>query len=193
MRRVISFMYVTLDGFHAGPAGDIDWHVVDDEMNAYFIDQLTTMDTLLFGRVTYQGMASYWPTPATAVDNPIVTNMMNTLPKVVFSTTLDTVEWGTWTNIRLVRAQVAAEVARMKRLPGKDMVIMGSATLVQRFAAQGLMDEYRIVVNPVVLGRGQPFFAAFTDRLNLTLLEAKAFRCGNVLLRYRPAGLTAER
>jgi dihydrofolate reductase len=186
-------MYVTLDGFHAGPAGDIDWHVVDDEMNAYFIDQLTTMDTLLFGRVTYQGMASYWPTPAAAVDNPIVTEMMNTLPKVVFSTTLDTVEWGTWTNIRLVRAQVADEVARMKRLPGKDMVIMGSATLVQRFAAQGLMDEYRIVVNPVVLGRGQPFFAAFTDRLNLTLLEAKAFGCGNVLLRYQPAGLTAER
>lgn len=185
-RKVVSFMYVTLDGYHAGPQGEIDWHIVDEEMNGYFFEQLETMDTLIFGRATYEGMVSFWPTSLAIENDPIIADKMNTLPKVVFSTTLGEAPWGTWNNARVVKDHVVEEVEAMKRQPGKDMIIMGSGHLVRSFATLGLMDEYRIVVNPVILGSGQPFFASFTDRLNLKLLEARTFRCGNVLLRYQP-------
>lgn len=183
MRKVILFMMVTLDGFFEGANGDINWHNVDEEFNEFAIAQLDTIDTLLFGRVTYQGMASYWPTPDAITDDPIVAHKMNSLPKVVFSKTLDKAEWQ---NTRLVKDHIADEITKMKQQPGKDIFIFGSSDLTVSLAKLGLVDEYRIMVNPVVLGNGTPLLKGINDSLHLKLLKTKVFRSGNVLLYYQP-------
>lgn len=184
MRKVILFMMVTLDGFFEGANGDISWHNVDEEFNDFAINQLDTTDTLLFGRVTYEGMASYWPTPAATTDDPIVAAKMNSLSKVVVSTTLEKAEWQ---NTRLVKANLADEITKMKQQSGKDIFIFGSSGLTVSLAKLGLVDEYRIMVNPVVLGNGKPLLSGITDTLPLKLLKTKVFHSGNVLLSYQPA------
>ncbi len=183
MRKVVLFNLVTLDGFFAGPGGEIDWHNVDEEFNEFAIDQLNSMGGLLFGRVTYQLMASYWPTPDAVADDPMVADKMNSLPKLVFSRTLESADWN---NTRLVRGDAADEVAKLRQQPGKDLFIFGSADLASTLARSGLIDEYRLIVNPVVLGRGMPMFKGIDDRLDLKLLRTKTFRNGNVLLYYEP-------
>jgi dihydrofolate reductase len=183
MRNVFLFMMVSLDGFFEGPHQEIDWHNVDDEFNDFAIKQLDEIGTLLFGRVTYQLMASYWPTPAALADDPIVAEKMNTTPKVVFSTTLDTVDWD---NTQLVRGDAAAEVAKLKQQPGKDLAIFGSADLTTSLLQAGLVDELRIMVNPIVLGNGKSLFASLPDRVHLNLVNSRGFRSGNVLLYYQP-------
>lgn len=185
MRHVIVSEMVTLDGFFAGLHGDIDWHTVDDEFNAYSDELLSSVDTLLFGRVTYELMASYWPTPSAIADDPIIADKMNTLPKIVFSKTLDKVEWGQWDNARLVKGDIVEEISRLKQQLGKDMVILGSGSIVSTLAPLGVIDEYRLIVNPVVLGNGKPLFAGLKDALDLKLLKTKTFRSGNVLLYYQ--------
>jgi dihydrofolate reductase len=182
MRKVIVSNYVTLDGFFAGPNGEIDWFLWDEETARYAIDLLEMVDTILFGRVTYQMMAVYWPTQAAADENPVISVGMNTLPKVVFSKTLATVEWQ---NSRLVNGDMAAEIARLKQQPGKDLVIFGSGRIVSTLTPLGLIDEYRLIVNPVVLGQGKPLFDGIKGRLNLHLIKATTFACGNVLLQYQ--------
>ena len=186
MRNVFLFMMVSLDGFFEGPNQDIDWHNVDDDFNDFAIKQLDEIGTLLFGRVTYQLMASYWPTPAALEDDPVVAEKMNTTPKVVFSTTLDDVDWA---NTRLVRGDAAEEVAKLKQQPGKDLAIFGSADLTTSLLQAGLVDELRIMVNPVVLGNGKPLFAGLRDHVNLKLVNSRVFRSGNVLLCYQPEQL----
>lgn len=185
MRKVIVSNLMSLDGFMAGPGGDIDWFVVDEEFDGYARELFASVDTLLFGRVTWQLMAGYWPTPAAAAEDPFITGKMNTLPKVVFSTTLEKAEWE---NTRLVKGNLAEEVSRLKRLPGMDMMIFGSGSLVSALTQAGLIDEYRIVVNPVVLGRGKPLFQDLRERLSLKLLKTRTLRCGDVILYYQPAG-----
>src|SRR5712692_7181370 len=166
MRKVFLFMMVTLDGFFEGPNHEIDWHNVDEEFNEFAIHQLNDVDTLLFGRVTYQLMASYWPTQSAKENDPIVADKMNTLPKIVFSKTLNKVEWN---NSRLVKDNIAEEIQKLKQQPGKDMVIFGSGSIVSTFTQLDLIDEYRIMVNPVVLGSGKPLFKGINDQLNLKL------------------------
>jgi dihydrofolate reductase len=183
MRKVIFFMLTTLDGFYEGPNKEIDWHNVDEEFNEFAINQLNSVDVLLFGRVTYELMASYWPTPAATTNDPIVADKMNSLPKIVFSKTLASVEWQ---NTRLVKENIAEEIAKLKQQPGKDLIIFGSSDLAVTFIQHGLIDEYRIMVNPVVLGNGKPLFKGIKDKLNLKLLGTKLFGSGNVLLYYQP-------
>jgi len=183
MRKVILFMMVTLDGFFEGPNQSLDWHNVDEEFNELAIKQLNELDTLFFGRVTYQGMANYWPTPMALEDDRIVANKMNSLAKVVFSTTLEKAEWN---NTRLVKGHVAEEVTKLKQQPGKDIAIFGSSDLAVSLIHMGLLDEVRLMVNPVVLGAGKRLFEGLQDGLQLKLLETKAFRSGNVLLYYQP-------
>lgn len=185
MRKVIFFMLTTLDGFYEGPNGEIDWHSVDEEFNQFAIDQLNSVDVLLFGRVTYALMASYWPTPAATTNDPIVADKMNHLPKIVFSKTLSAVDWE---NTRLVKENAAEEILKLKRQPGKDLIIFGSSDLAVTLIRQGLIDEYRIMLNPVVLGDGKPLFKGIKDKLNLQLVKIKTFGSGNVLLCYQPAG-----
>jgi dihydrofolate reductase len=187
-RKIIVSEMVTLDGFFAGPNGEIDWHIVDEEFNQYAIDLLNTIDTILFGRVTYQLFESYWPAaatnPSTSKSDLEIAHQINNMTKVVFSRTLDRVEWK---NARLLKEIIPEEIVEMKHQPGKDMVIYGSGSIVSTLMNLGLIDEYRIMVNPVILGNGKPLFKGLKDELNLRLLETKTFGSGNVLLCYRPA------
>lgn len=183
MRRVLLFMLTSLNGYYErGPWG-LDWHNVDDEFNRFAIEQLETVDTLLFGRATYEGMASYWPTEAAATDSPAITEKMNALPKIVFSRTLEQADWQ---NTRLVRGDAADEVARLKAQPGKDLIVFGSSDLAASLAARNLIDEYRIMVNPIALPEGKPLFRGLNGDLHLRLLGARTFGNGNVLLSYAP-------
>jgi dihydrofolate reductase len=185
MRKILAFLVVTVDGYYEGPNGEFDWPVVDEEFNEFGLRQLEEVDTLLFGRVTYEGMASYWPTPAAEQDDPRVAAKMNTLPKLVVSRTLARADWA---NTRILRDDVAAELTRLKRQPGKDIAIFGSSDLVVSLLAMGLVDELRIMVHPVVLGAGRSLFRTAPERMHLHLVEARPFRSGSVLLTYRPAG-----
>jgi dihydrofolate reductase len=184
MSRVIFQMMVTVDGYFEGPKREIDWHNVDEEFNQYAINLLDSVDMLLFGRVTYQLMASYWPTAAALKDDPVVAAKMNSLSKIVCSRTLVRAEWN---NTRLIRENVEEGVKRLKRQPGKDIAIFGSSDLSVTLIRAGLIDEYRIHVNPIVLGSGKPLFQGIGDRLRLKLLDWKQFSSGNVLLCYGPA------
>jgi dihydrofolate reductase len=157
---------------------------VDEEFNEFAIAQLNTVDTILFGRITYEMMASYWPTPTAVANDPIVAEKMNSLPKIVFSKTLSKVDWQ---NTRLINDNFVEETLKLIQQPGKqDLIIFGSSDLAVTFMKHGLIDEYRIMVNPVVLGSGKSLFNGINDRLNLKLINAKTFNSGNVLLYYQP-------
>jgi dihydrofolate reductase len=184
MRRIIAFLVATVDGYYEGPNQEFDWPVVDEEFNQFGLEQLEEVDTLLFGRVTYEGMAAYWPTPAAAQDDPRVAAKMNSLSKVVVSRTLDQAEWA---NTRLVSGDVAAELTRLKEQPGKDIAILGSSDLTVSLLQLGLVDELRIMVHPVVLGDGKSLFRTATEWISLRLVKTRAFRSGNVMLYYQPA------
>ncbi len=183
MRKVFLFNLVTLNGFFEGPNEDISWHHVDEEFNEFAVNQLHEIGTLLFGRVTYQVMASYWPTEAAKNDDPMVAGLMNDMPKVVFSKTLDKADWE---NSRLVKGDPAAEVSKLKQQPGKDIAIFGSSNLAVTLAEHDLIDEYRIIVNPVFLGEGTPLLKGIKDKIELKLLQARTFKSGNILLYYAP-------
>jgi dihydrofolate reductase len=184
MRKVFLFMMVSLDGFFEGPDQDISWHNVDEEFNEFAINQLTEVDTLLFGRVTYQGMASYWPTEFAINDDPIVAGLMNSLPKIVFSRTLNEIEWN---NSRLIKENIAEEISALKQKTGKDIAIFGSSDLTVALSEMGMVDEYRIMINPVVLGNGKSLFQGIQNKLDLKLLKTKLFKSGNVLHYYKPS------
>ena len=192
MRKVILSNLVTLDGFFAGPNGELDWHIVDEEFNQYAIDLLSKVDALLFGRVTYQLMADYWPAaatnPSTSKSDLEIADKMNNLPKIVFSKTLQEVKWN---NSRLVKDNIAEEISKMKQQPGKDMVIFGSGSIVSTFMQHGLIDEYRIIVNPIVLGNGNPLFKGIKDKHNLKLLKTRVFGSGVVILYYEPVQISS--
>ncbi|MFZ0759163.1 MAG: dihydrofolate reductase family protein [Candidatus Sulfotelmatobacter sp.] len=180
MRKVIVSNVASLDGFFESRSKELDWVVTDAEFFDYAKGLLRTVDTLLFGRATYLHMASYWPTAP--VDE--IAEMMNNLSKVVFSRTLQEVEWN---NSRLVAGRIHEEVERLKRQPGKDMVVFGSAMLASFLLSVGLVDEYRVILQPVLLGSGTPLFKDIAERTQLKLTEAKPFGSGVVLLRYQKA------
>ena len=184
MRKVIFFMLTSLDGFFEGPDKNINWHNINEEFNQFAIAQLNTVDTLLFGRVTYEGMASYWPTPTAVENDPVVAGKMNSYPKIVFSMTLSSVQWE---NTRLIKENFVEEVLKLKKQPGKDLIIFGSSDLAVTFIEHGLIDEYRIMVNPVVLGGGKSLFKGLRNKLQLKLLKTKTFNSGNILLYYESA------
>jgi dihydrofolate reductase len=181
-RRVILFNMVTLDSRFEGPNGEIDWHNVDDEFNRFTAEQLETVDTLLFGRKTYQLMESFWPTKQAKEESPVIAALMNNTEKIVCSKTLASVGWS---NSRLVK-NINEELLSLKSKPGKDMMIFGSADLSKTLIKLGLIDELRLMVNPVVLGKGKPFFRGIKGQLNLQLLKVRMFNSGNILLYYKP-------
>ncbi len=183
MRKIIFFMLISLDGYFEGPEHAIDWHNVDQEFNEFSNAQLDSTDLLLFGRVTYELMAGYWPGAEAARDDPVTAAAMNRLPKVVFSRTLNGV---TWQNTRLVKENIVEEVRRLKAQPGKDIFIFGSSDLSLTLIRHDLIDEFRILVNPLLLGSGTPLFKGLQERLPLRLLKTRTFRNGNILLCYQP-------
>jgi dihydrofolate reductase len=186
MRKAIMFNLITLDGYFEGiNKWDIAWHQVDDEFNEFSIEQLNQAGGLIFGRVTYEGMASYWPTPAAITDDPAVASLMNSISKYVFSNTLEKADWN---NTLIIKGDAAIGLKKLKQQPGKDLFIFGSADLSSTFIRNSLIDEYRLIVNPIVLGAGNPLFKPAGDMLKLKLLNIKSFHNGNVLLYYQPAG-----
>ena len=186
MRRLVVFNNVTLDGYFTGKNGDLSWaHQQDPEWDAFVSENAQGGGTLLLGRVTYEMMVSYWPTPMAMENDPVVAERMNSLPKVVFSRTLGE---AAWKNTRVVAGNIAAEVRRMKEEPGEGMTILGSGSIVAQLAQEGLIDEYQLVVNPVVLGEGRTMFEGVRERLPLKLTRTRAFRNGNVLLCYETVG-----
>jgi dihydrofolate reductase len=184
VRKLLSFMVVTLDGYYEGPNGEFDWPNVDDQFNEFAISQLNDIDTLVFGRVTYEGMASYWPTPAAVEGDPAVADRMNSIPKIVFSATLDTTDWE---NTTLIKGNVADAITELKQQPGKALAIFGSPHLTVSLLEQGLVDELRVMVHPILLGAGKSLFAGLNHRVPVTLETTTTFSSGNVLLSYRPA------
>jgi dihydrofolate reductase len=184
MRKLIVFNHVSLDGYFAGPNGDISWFKTGDaEMNEYAIASVNSAGAMLFGRVTYELMANYWPTPLAMKNDPVLAERMNSLPKVVFSRTLDKASWN---NTRLVKGDMSAEIGQTKREAEKDITILGSGSIVSQLAPLGLIDEYQIMVNPVAIGKGKTMFEGIKDKLALKLTKTRTFNNGNVLLCYGP-------
>jgi dihydrofolate reductase len=183
MRKLVYSMGVSLDGFIAGPDGEIDWSAPDEELHRFHNQQTRELGGHLLGRRLYEEMV-YWET---ADENPSApehelefARIWKALPKIVFSKTLEKVEG----NTRLVRDGVAEEVAKLKEQPGKDLAV-GGAGLASTFIALGLVDEYRLFVTPVVLGGGTPFFPALDERIELELVETQTFGSRVVYFRYR--------
>lgn len=187
MRRIILWMSISLDGYIEGVDGDITWHMVDDELHSHFNEELARMGAFIYGRVNYELMVDFWPTadqdPSASGPMADFASIWRDMPKIVYSTTLDTSEW----NTTVYRDVKADEVRALKAEPGGDMVIGGS-DLVAVFSESDLIDEYRVYVHPVLIGRGKPLFAATDKRTDLRLLETRSFGNGVALLRYERAG-----
>jgi dihydrofolate reductase len=183
VRKLAVFNFVTLNGFYKGADGDIGWHQHGGEESEYSAESLRAGKTLLFGRVTYEMMNSFWPTPMAAELFPDVAEGMNKAEKIVFSKTLDRAEWN---NTRLVKGNLVEEIEKLKRSPGKDMTLLGSGSIVAQLAEQGLIDDYEFMVDPVILGEGVPIFRGVKAPLNLKLMKARTFKNGAVLLCYQP-------
>jgi len=189
MRKITVFNHVTVDGFFAGPHGEIDWFKVikkDDEWDKYTHQQSKSGSTLIFGHTTYEMMKSYWPTPDAIKNDPGMARVVNNSQKIVFSKRLQNVEdKPNWKNIKLFHEIELEEIIKLKEQEGEDFTILGSGTIVQQFANLGLIDEYQLVMVPVILGAGKLLFKD-VKKMNLKLLEARVFKNGIVLLRYQP-------
>jgi dihydrofolate reductase len=184
MRNLLVFNSVTVDGYFTDKNGDMSWaHKQDDpEWNAFTAENAKSGGELLFGRVTYDLMASFWPTPAAAKMFPEVAEGMNKSPKVVFSRKMDQASWN---NTRVIKGDLAEEIRKLKQAPGDGLVLMGSGSIISQIALAGVIDEYQMVVNPLALGKGRTMFEGIKDQLNLTLASTRAFKNGNVLLTYK--------
>ena len=183
MGKVSAFNFVTLDGYFEGPKRDISWHKHDADGTAYAVEGLKSGNALLFGRVTYELMASYWPTPIAIQNDPVVAEGMNKAEKIVFSRTLKKVGWN---NTRLVRDNIGREIGNLKKTSRKDMTLLGSGSILTQLAQEGLIDEFQFMVDPVALGDGTPIFKNIKHRLNLKLTSTRTFKNGTVLLCYQP-------
>ena len=174
-------MHISLDGFVGGPGGDLGWSYAssDDGVIRWVIESLDDVDTILLGRVAYENMAGYWPTATDALATP-----MNDWVKVVFSRSIRN---GTWSNTRVVRGDVVEEIARLKRQPGKDMVVQGGVRFAQSLVWAGLVDQFRLVTHPVALGAGSPLFKDLPGEYRLRLLTTREFGAGAVLHVYDAA------
>lgn len=184
MRKLKVFNSITADGYFTDKNNDVSWaHNNDPEFNDFVEDNSKSGGVLMFGRVTYDMMVSFWPTPAAAKAFPEVAKQMNERAKIVFSRTLDSVSWQ---NTRLMKGDLLDEVKKLKQEDGEDIVILGSGSIVAQLAGEGVIDEYQMVVNPLVLGAGRTMFEGLKEQLKLKLTESRAFKNGNVLLCYEP-------
>jgi len=183
VRKIVLFMSVSVDGYIEGPDRDIDWHMVDEELHRHFNEQIRAMGGFLEGRVTHELMAEFWPTadqdPASTPPMVEFSRIWREMPKIVYSTTLERADW----NTTIVRDVVSDEVVELKAQPGGDLSL-GGADLAAAFMEHDLIDEYRLYVHPIVIGRGKPLFPPSDTKIDLQLTESRAFGNGVVLLRY---------
>ncbi len=191
MRKIIVTEFCSLDGLMSDPKDQMDWvtATLSQDMGEYEKSVYDASDTLLLGRVTYKIFESYWPTaetnPAAFQGDAELAPTINNIQKIVFSKSLEKL---TWSNSVLFTDIVPEEIRKMKEQPGKDILVVGSASIAQQLTNLGLIDEYHLLIHPVILGTGKPLFKDIKDRMNLKLVETKTFRNGVVLLRYAPAG-----
>jgi dihydrofolate reductase len=184
MPKLVVYNSMSLDGYFTDANGDMSWaHKQDPEWQAFVAENARGGGQLLFGRITYDLMASFWPTPHAAQSNPVIAERMNSLKKYVFSTTMDQ---ASWSNTTLFKGDLGSEVRKLKQAPGPDIVIMGSGSLVAQLADAGLIDQYQIVLNPLVVGSGRTLFEGVKRKLPLKLAKSRAFGNGNVVLFYEP-------
>jgi dihydrofolate reductase len=183
LRKIIWMLSISVDGFFEGPDHELDWQIVDDELHRHFNEELGTMGAFLDGRVTYELMADFWPTadadPSSTGPMAEFARIWRDMPKIVYSRTLERADW----NTTVVHDVVAEEVMELKAQPGGDLVV-GGADLAAAFMRLDLIDEYRLYVHPVVIGRGKPAFQPPDSRTRLRLEETRTFGSGVVLLRY---------
>jgi dihydrofolate reductase len=174
-------LFLSLDGVAEAP-NEWQFDVMDDDMIAAITSQTDTEDAILFGRVTYQDFASFWPT---STDEPFASHI-NTTPKYVVSTTLDEVEWGKWEKPTLIKGNLAKEISKLKQQPGKNIGVSGSPTLVRSLLQDDLLDELKLMIHPVVVGHGKRLFNG-GDLKRLKLVDSKVTGTGVVILTYQPA------
>lgn len=185
MAKMFLFMMVSVDGFFEGENHDISWHNVDEEFNEFAEKQTGEASTLIFGRRTYELMESYWPTETARTDDSQVAGIMNTFPKIVFSKSLESInETEYWKNVTLKHEVDADELKKLKESSNKDIAILGSSNLCVSLLKAGVLDELRLMVNPVVLGKGTTLFEGLDEKVNLTLTNTRNFKNGNILLFY---------
>ena len=182
MGQLIAFNFITLNGFFEGPGkGDISWHLHGGEENEYSVVSLKAGNVLLFGRLTYEMMASYWPTQDALNQNPRVAEAMNLSEKIVFSRTI---QQPVWANTIVLKENMTEEVSKRKQSSGKDLTILGSGSIINQCTDAGLIDEYQIMIDPFALGSGTPIFRGIKKKLDLKLVECKTFKSGIILLRF---------
>lgn len=183
MRRVNVFNFITLNGYFQGRDGDLSWHPHDGggEEGEFAGNSAQMGGVLLFGRVTYQMMASYWPTPAACENAPVVADGMNKAEKIVFSKTLKNTDWK---NARIISDNMIEAVRKLKEEPGPDMTILGSGSIVTQLAEAGLIDDYTFMMDPIALGEGTPLFKGMKRKLDLQLKSTRTFKSGTLLLTY---------
>jgi dihydrofolate reductase len=189
MRKLFLQINMSLDGFIEDPTAEIDWHFVDDEFEEFINATLRSIDAMVFGRVAYEKLAQYWPT---AASNPGASErhieaalLMNELPKYVVSDHLDRTEWQ---NSHIVSGNVGAQIRELKRQPGNDIALFAGAGVAASFARLGMIDEYRIILNPALLGSGTPLFNGGFEKTNLQLRDTRQFGSGALVLTYRHDG-----
>jgi len=187
MRKIFLFMMVSLDGYFEGQDHDLSWHHVDEEFNDFAQVQMKEADTILFGRRTYELMESFWPSKAGLEDDPEVAQLMNNTPKVVVSKSLKNVkETNIWKHVRLIRENAEDQIRNLKKEKGGDIILLASSNLCVSLLEWGLLDEIRIMINPVVIGKGTPLFHGIKNKVNFKLIKSRNFASGNVLLTYTP-------
>jgi dihydrofolate reductase len=185
MREVVLFAHISLDGFAGDINGGLGFLTYDQELQQYAAELVKTVGAPLYGKTTYQLMEGYWPTILNKADTDKHSlehaQWVHDIPKVVFSTTLDTVSWN---NTTLIKDNVVEAVSKLKEGPGKDLVIFGSPGLAKSFMKLGLIDEYKLTLHPVILGNGISLFDSNLDKSSLKLLESKTLKSGVVTLHY---------
>lgn len=182
MRKLIMWNIITLDGYFEGKQNwDLSFHekIWGPELEILSLEQLHSADYLVFGRVTYEGMAAYWLKAEGEIAE--IAELMNKIPKLVFSKTLKSADWN---NTTLIKENVSAEISKLKAHGGKDMYVFGSADLSRTFINDNLFDEYRIGIAPVILGSGRPLFNQGISPRNLSLISTQQLSNGGVVLKY---------
>lgn len=181
MRKLIVFNLISIDGFFADSNGGLDWQNTDEEFGQFCIEQTAEFSTMIFGRRTYEIMVQYWPTEEALKNDSEVAALMNKAQKIVFSKTITDVSWN---NTTLYHDNVESEIRKIKQQEGGPIVIFGSGTIVSQLATTDLIDEYRLLVNPIILGEGKPLFEHISKKISLDLADIRTFKNGNILLRY---------
>ena len=183
MKTLSVFNFLSLNGYYKGLNEDISWHRHGDEEAAFASDSAQTESTLLFGRKTYEMMASYWPTEQGMRDNPGVADGMNKSQKIVLSTSMKS---ASWQNPRIITNTAMEEIRKLKETGSNDITVLGSGSVVTQLADAGLVDVFQFMIDPVALGKGTPAFKDLGKTLNLKLSDFRSFKSGVVMLTYKP-------